>query len=187
MEENKGKAEATHSRVREGEFRIWDISPEQVLAGAKKFLEYVGYELLPEDYIGFVRPDFRARRKASGKEYQVVGVVARGLEEAVPACARLLSLKAVLGDAADYVLALPMVNEYLLIEFFMEDKGRWYFGMKDNELMMWLLKPDEDVTWCILGSPRDRHFNNFFVLSKFSIEQYINAKLLPQLLEEEEY
>ncbi|MEE9202694.1 MAG: hypothetical protein V3U31_05845 [Dehalococcoidia bacterium] len=187
MEKDKGGAEATHSQVREGDFRIWDISPEEALSGVKKFLEYAGYELLPEDYIGFLRPDFRARRQASGKEHQVVGVVASGIEDAVEGCTRLMAMKAVLGDAADYALALPMVNEYLLIEFFMEDKGRWYFGMKDHELMMWLLKPDEEVTWCILGSPRDRHFNNFFVLSDFSVEQYISAKLLPDILAEEEY
>ncbi|MDP6101113.1 MAG: hypothetical protein QGH66_06835 [Dehalococcoidia bacterium] len=187
MDKDREKAEGTHSQVREGDFRIWDISPEAALCGVKDFLEYAGYELQPEDYIGFLRPDFRARRQDKGKEFQVVGVLANGIEDAVLGCIRLMAMKAVLGDAADYALAMPMVNEYLMIEYFMEDRGRWYFAMKDHEIMMWLLKPDEEITWCILGSPRDRHFNNFFVLPDFSVEQYINAKLLPGILEEEEY
>lgn len=184
--EEKHPSEATHPKVREGDFRIWDVPREEVIKGVRHFLEYVGYELMPLDCIGFVCPDFRARRKAGDKEYQVVGVVGKSLDDVIEGCARLLAIKAVLGEAPDYVVALPPVNEYLLIEFFIEEKGRWFFAMKEHGISLWLHNPNDDTTWCILGSPKDRHFNNYFVLTTMSIDQYINMKLTKELLLEEE-
>jgi len=173
-------------KIREGEFRSYDVSVPEMIEWTKKFLPYVGYELLPEDYIGFVRPDFRARRRAGDKTFEVIGVVRGGIDEAVEGYARLLAMKATLGDEPDYVLVLPPVNEYLLIEFLMEDKGKWFYEIKKHQFMMWLGNPTQETMWCILGSPRDTRFNDFFVLTKMNIDFYIGMKLAQEEWAEEE-
>src|SRR3989304_8977657 len=94
--------------------------------------------------------------------------------------------RAVLGEGVDYALVLPPVNEYLLLEFLQEEKGRWFFGMKEQGLMMWLCNPANDSLWCILGAPRDRRFDNYFILTKFQVEPVISQRLSAQLLAEEE-
>ena len=173
-------------RIKEGDFRHYDFSVAEVLEATEKFLKYVGYELLPREWVGFVQPSFRARRKAGEKTYELVGVVMKGLEESVQGCAQLQALKAVLGEEIDYALVLPPVNEYLLLEFLQEEKGRWFFGMKEQGLMMWLCNPANDSLWCILGAPRDRRFDNYFILTKFQVEPVISQRLSAQLLAEEE-
>jgi hypothetical protein len=173
-------------KVREGEFRSYDFSTEEILAWAKKFLSYVGYELLPPQYIGFTQPDIHAKRGEGEKTYEIVAMVGSGLGEVVDNYAKLSSLKTSLGEKADYVLILPPVNEYLLIEFLTEDKGRWFYEIKDREFMMWLGNPQEETMWCILGSPRDNKFNDFFIfpVKGMSFDAFIAMRLAREEWEE---
>ena len=185
MEES---GEVKKERIKEtGPFREWVFAPEELLAEAKRFLEYVGYELEPASPIGSVCPDFRARRQTERTTYEIVGVVGRHLDAVPDACARLRQVKAVLGEAADYVIVLPPVNEHLIIEFFTEDRGKHYFELKQDDIALWLCNPDAQTMWCAIGGCRDKRFDNYFVLGKFPMgfDQIITLRLGPEEWDEE--
>jgi len=119
----------------------------------RRFLEQVGYEWKPADYVGLVQPDFRAKRKVEGRRYEIFGLLRESMDEAVEALIRLSTIRAVNAEA-DCVVVLPSINEYLLIEFLMDERGRWYFGMKDAKLTVWFVNPDNKTTMCVIGGPR---------------------------------
>ena len=185
MEEDQNEEERPE-RIKEGEFREWYFPTPEILEWTKEFLQIAGYELEPPCYIGFVQPDFHAKRKTEKRSYEVVGMVRQHFDEALEGFARLLAVKAVLGDRADYVLVLPPVSEYLMLEFFRAEKGRWYFEMKRNKFMLWLSNPDEEFTWCIVGGPQDRLFEEYFALGKMPLDPVLAMQLSREAWEEEE-
>ncbi|MFA4916561.1 MAG: hypothetical protein WC560_07815 [Syntrophales bacterium] len=175
-------------RIKEGEFREWYFPIEEVLEWTRKFLEEeVGYKLQPSSYIGFVQPDFHAKRKTEKREYEVVGVGCQHYNEAVDGLAKLMALKAVLGDSADYVLVLPPVSEHLMLEFFRSEEGRWYFEIKRQEFMVWLCNPDEEFTCCIVGGPQDRLFEEYFLFGKMPLDMSLSMQLSGVSWDAEEY
>jgi len=183
------QVEKSKKRVSTGAFRHYVFDASEVLNEAKRFLQQVGYELKPPSYIGFVQPDFQARRQTESRSYEIVGIVRENLDQAVEALIKLSAIKAVKDDV-DCVLALPPVNEYLLIEFLKEEEGRWYFAMKDAKLIVWFCNPDEQTTWCVIGAPKDNLFQEHFLFSKMSFDQYMSmmaAELFRKRLEEEEF
>jgi hypothetical protein len=168
--------------VSEGAFRHYVFDPPEVLAEAKRLLQKVGYELKPAVYIGLVQPDFRAKRKVEERTYEIVGIVRENIEQAVEALIRLAAIKAVRRDI-DCILVLPPINEYLLIEFLMEEKGRWFFGMKDAGLTVWFCNPEEHTTMCAIGAPSDLDFHKYFHMSGIGFDGYIAARA-PHLIKE---
>ena len=181
--------EQSKQRVSDGEFRHYVFESPELLAEAGRLLQQVGYELKPTSYIGFVQPDFRAKRKTASDRYEVVGLVRESLDEAVEAIIRLAAIRAVKADV-DCVLVLPPINEYLLIEFLMGEDGRWYFGMKDARLTVWFCNPQDHTTMCAIGGPRDADFQKHFYLSKMSFDAYMTTRgvhlIQKRLMEEEE-
>ena len=175
-----------NDKIREGEFRSWSFPPEKIREWTRVFLSDAGYELLPPDYIGFVLPAIYGRRKEGEKTYDIVGFDAPDMETSTEALAKLAAARAVLGDRADYVLVLPPVSEYLMLEFFRAEKGRWYFEMKRNKFMLWLSNPDEEFTWCIVGGPQDRLFEEYFALGKMPLDPVLAMQLSREAWEEEE-
>ncbi len=123
------QVEGSRERVSDGEFRHYVFDASEVLAEAQRLLQQVGYELKPTCYIGLVQHDFRAKRKTENGTFEIVGIVRENIDQAVEGLTQLAAIRAVKQEA-DCVLVLPPINEYLLIEFLMEEKGRWYFGMK---------------------------------------------------------
>ncbi len=182
-------AQESLKRVSDGEFRHYVFGLSELQAETQRFLTQVGYELKPAGYIGLVQPDFRAKRKGDGRSYELVGLVREGLDQAVDALVKLAAIKAVRRDV-DCVLVLPPANEYLLIEFLMEEKGRWYFGMKDARLMAWFCNPDNHTTICVIGAPSDKDFQKHFYLSQMSFDDYMSIRashlIQERLLAEEE-
>ncbi len=176
-------------RVSEGEFRHYVFDTSELLAEAQRFLQGVGYELKPTRYIGLIEPDFRAKRKTEGASYKIVGMVRDSLDDAIEALVKLAAMRAADRDI-DCILVLPPINEYLLIEFLMEEKGRWYFGMKDTRLTVWFCNPDDHTTMCVVGAPMDRDFQQHFFMSKMSFDDYMSARashlIAERLLAEEE-
>jgi hypothetical protein len=178
--------EARLERIIEGEFRDWSFPIEDVLRWVRAFLQDAGYEVLPQEYIGLVKPDIYARRKEGDRTFEVVVMGAQHTDMAVDALTRLAAVQSVLGDKADYALVMPPISEFLLLEFLREDKGRWYYAMKELKQMMWLANPDEEYTWCLVGEPQDKVFREFFAGGKMSVDFVLGRELAQQRWEEEE-
>jgi hypothetical protein len=182
-------AEESRKRISEGEFRHYVFSVPELHAEVQRFLGQVGYESRSTPYIGLVQPDFRARRKTGNSTHELVGMIRDSLDQGIEALVKLAAIKAVRRDL-DCVLVLPPANEYLLIEFLMEEKGRWYFGMKDARLMVWFCNPDNHTTICVIGAPSDKDFQKHFYLSQMSFDDYMSIRashlIQERLLAEEE-
>ena len=176
------QAGESKKRVSEGAFRHYVFDASEVLTEAKRLLQKVGYELKPAAYIGLVQPDLRAKRKVQGRTYEIVGIVQENMEQAVEALIRLAAIRAVRKDI-DCILVLPPINEYLLIEFLTEEKGRWFFGMKDAGLTVWFCNPEEHTTMCVIGAPADPDFHKYFHMGGIGFDGYIAARA-PHLIKE---
>lgn len=185
----QNRGQLPKDRVSEGEFRHYVFPLSEIISETQRFLGQVGYELRPDDHIGLVKPDFRARRKVGDKRYDIAGLFRESLDEAVEGLIRLAAIRAVSKDI-DLALVLPPINEYQLIEFLMEERGRWYFGMKDARLMIWFVNPDNRTTWCVIGGPSDRTFLKHFFMSQSSFDEYMNVRAVhliqERLMAEEE-
>lgn len=175
-----------NDRIKEGEFREWAFPIEEVLRWIRTFLEDTGYEILPQEYIGLVMPHIQARRKEGDRTFEIVVMGAQHTDTAVDAMIRLAATASVLGDKADYILVMPPISEFLLLEFLREDKGRWYFAMKELKMTMWLANPDEEFTWCLVGEPQDKLFREMFAGGKMSVDFVLSRELVQQRWEEEE-
>ena len=182
-------AEGQKQRISEGEFRHYVFSLEELRAGTDRFLKQAGYELKPQRFIGLVEPDFRARRKGGDGTLEIAGMVRENMDQALDALIRLAAVKAASRDI-DCVLVLPPINEYVLIEWLTEEKGRWYFGTRDSRLMIWFCNPDNHTMICVIGSAADRDLVKHFHMSQMSFDEYISARLQDfirdRLLAEEE-
>ena len=173
------EAKAGQGRIKEGEFREWSFPIAEVLEWCRTFLKDAGYEVLPGEYVGLVKPDIHAHRKETGKTYDIFVIGAQHTDTAVNALTRLAALKTVAGDEADYVMVMPPISEYLMLDFLREDKGRWYYAMKELKFNMWLANPDEEFIWCMVGEPQDKVFRGMFVGGKMSVD-FVLARELAQ-------
>lgn len=177
--------EAPQGRIKEGEFREWAFPVFEVLKWTKTFLADAGYEILSPRHLGLVQPDIHAQRKDAGRTYDMVVTGAQHTEAAPGALTRLAAASTALGPGADYVLVMPPISEYLLLDFLREDRGRWYFAMKELKMMLWLANPDEEFTWCLVGEPQDRVFRGFFAAGKISVDFVLGRELTQGRWEEE--
>ena len=150
-----------NKRIQDGEFREWYFPIAEVLNWVRKFLGDIGYELLPPKPFGSVLPDFHARRKEGETFYEIVGIGAQHVDTAVEVLPKLIAIKSFLGDKADYVLVLPPISEYLLLEFFRQDEGKRYFVINEQRFAVWLANPDEESVWSCVGGSHDKLLSSF--------------------------
>lgn len=167
-----------------------EFSIEEVKNCLTKFLEYAGYREKSEADIGFVKPDIYAERRDRNKKYEIVGVVREGLEAGeegvLSGLKDLCAVKCFLGAEADYVLALPPTSERLMIAFLIEEKD-WYFPIKDQELMIWLVNPKKETVNSIIGWPIDETFRDFFENpDTITFDALIGRQAAQKMVEEEE-
>ena len=187
MEEKKGKKKFTSADLIKNRqlFRHYEFTNEQVLKGAEQFVELAGYELLEPDYMGFVRPALHAKRRGEDFSHEIVGVTRQNVDEARDGLTDLLSIQAVTESVFDYALLTPPLNEYQFLEFFREDNGRWLRQINESRLMMWMCNPDKETVWCLAGEPRDKTFEDYFIMSRgggiSNISSFIRS---PQILQE---
>ncbi|MBI2857457.1 MAG: hypothetical protein HYX90_00145 [Chloroflexi bacterium] len=174
-------------RIKEGDFREWSFPIAEILEWVRSFLRDAGYQILPSQSLGFVTPDIFARRSEGGKTYQIVCIGAQHTDSAVAALTRLAAVRSNLGDRADYVLAMPPISEFLMLQFLREAEGRWYFAMKDAKIMMWLANPDQEFTWCVVGEPQDKVFRGMFAGGKMTVDFLLSRELAANRWNEEEY
>lgn len=171
-------------KVTEGPFRAYAASIEDVRKGTEMFLRSVGYELLTPEYVGFVRPDFHARRTEGTQSYDIALVVEPKIEEACDGFVKLAAMKASRGSGLEYGVVLPPINEYLLLEWLQDDRGRNFYELKRQEYMLWMYNPVEEAMWCWVGGPKDRAFASHFVLPGVPPDTIV-AQRLSWVLEEE--
>lgn len=140
----------------------YEFSNEQVLQGVKDFLRYVGYTL-EEQTRAEGELTFSARRKEGDITYKVVGLVRHNMKEVADGIACLWKLRKQSGDeTADYVIALPPVQERYLIDYMRADDYKLYKELRQSGFLVWICNPQERSVWCCQGSPRDRRFNEYF-------------------------
>jgi len=185
VSEKSFTSEEMIGRFRQVPELAYEFSAEEVLGATTKFLQYVGYQLQPLSPVGSVQPDFHAKREAGATVYEVVGLVGHSLNEMDDLFARLAAMKNILGEGVDYVLVLPPVSERRLLDFLFGKKGKWYLDLKQEQFMLWLSNPKEETMWCIMGSPKDNLFSDYFILSKMSLDTILGMKLSQELLQEE--
>jgi hypothetical protein len=183
------KVEAPKQRVSDGEFRHYVFGLSELRAETERFLKQAGYDLKPSKFIGVVEPDFRAKRRVDHSALELAGMVRENMEEALEALVKLAAIRAANKDV-ECVLVLPPINEYVLIEWLTDEKGRWYFGTKDCRLMIWFCNPDNHTMICVVGSAIDREMVKHFYLSQMSFDDYISVRhqdfIRDRILAEEE-
>lgn len=163
----------------------YEFNAHQVTDGVRRFLKYVGYRVEPGPPGLTPSPDFYARRQEGEATYVIAGVVTTQLEKVTESLNRLGRVKETLGEEADYVLALPPVSEFHLINFLGDEGGKQYAEIKRNRVMLWLCNPDEESVWCLIGQARDRRFYDYFKFGKMNIPQFFGARFGPRSPEED--
>ncbi|MDP6493863.1 MAG: hypothetical protein QGI09_00245 [Dehalococcoidia bacterium] len=133
----------TKLKIREGQFRSYEVSSRQILAGTKKLLKAAGYVFLPTKHIGLVKPTFRAKREWQEGSNEIVGIVRSSIKKAIDGFVYLAAARSVLGDSVEYALVLPPINEYLLLEFLQGDDAKIAFNSKYLADVLSVLKQDE--------------------------------------------
>lgn len=173
-------------RISEGEFRHYVFSRAEVRAQTEELLREAGYTLKPARYVGLVQPDFRARRSGGGPTFEILGLFCDGLEQALETLILLAAIRAADRDA-DCVLVMPPVNEYQLIEWLTDNNARWYFGMRDSQIMLWFVNPEKGSTICFIGTPADTQLSkHFYMKGVMSFDNRASLFLRNRLLAEEE-
>mgnify|MGYP001029267917 CR=1 FL=1 len=185
MSEKAFTSEEMIRRLRQVPELAFEFSAEEVSSATTQFLQYVGYQLQPLSPIGSVQPDFHAKREAGATVYEIVGLVGHSLNDVADLFAKLAAMKRIHSERVDYVLVLPPVSERRLLDFLSDNKGEWYSDIKQEQFMFWLCNPQQETVWCILGSPKDNLFNDYFVLSKLSLDSALGMRFSRELLEEE--
>jgi hypothetical protein len=158
---------------------------EELIHTVERFLDYAGYRRNAPKYIGFVRPDIDATKAKDQKEYRIIIVTRSQIEEALDGFRDLLALKYYLGRGCDYVLVLPPVSEFTMIEFLIQ-KEEWYYEIKREGFMIWLCNSGLETVSCIIGWPLNEEFKEYFAnptLANF--DHYIGQMAGRKLMEEE--
>ena len=140
----------------------YDFTPEQVLEEINRFFPFIGYKM--EDLTGLDekgKPEFWVKREDSGKTFEIAGVVSQDMTKAGDGVILLDSIKERLGDSLEYVVVVPPVNEYHLIQFLCNDDNKWYKKLQEGGYMIWLCNPSEKAIWCPFGAPKDKKILEF--------------------------
>ncbi len=146
-------------------YRQYDEEPlflkHEVIKTLHGFLDYAGYDVVPEKPVGFMKPDIAAVNKEGKVKDEIIFVVREGVNEAVEGFRELAAAKCFRQNNIDYVLALPPVSEHYLIEFLIEQE-EWFYPIKDHLLQLWLVNPEKEKVDCLIGWPRNDDFKHYF-------------------------
>jgi len=144
----------------------YEFTNEEVFEAAKKFLEYVGYQLAGQDKLANVKEKlaFRAKRKDSKTKvvHEIIGVVRHDMTEVDDGIASLDILKGMFGNHIDYSIMVPPINERYLIDYMCKDDYKSLKKIQKEHYMIWLCNPEEKSVWSAFGAPRDQLFNEYF-------------------------
>ncbi len=164
----------------------YEFSAQEVLDGVRQFLQYAGYEIKPPSLIGSEKPDFYANCQVGDTIYTFVGIVGTDLESVIKNIDKLRTMKSVLGDDAECVLALPPISEFHLINFLSEAGGKHYTEFDREHIMLWLCYPSEETIWCFIGTVRDQRLYEYFKFGKLNTPQFFRMRFGPPASLQEE-
>ena len=168
----------TKLKIREGQFRSYEVSSRQILAGTRKLLKAAGYVFLPTKHIGLVKPTFRAKREWQEGSNEIVGIVRSSIKKAMDGFVYLAAARSVLGDSVEYALVLPPINEYLLLEFLQGDDAKIGKEIKEQRFILWMYTPTEDALMSFGGRrTSDPLFNMSPLLPGFLSKQLLDRHL----------
>ncbi len=142
----------------EGEFRAYVFSMREVLKGTKDLLRAAGYSMQSPVPAGLVKPSFRARRTWAGRQNEIFAVARPELSIAVDGLVYLSAARSILGSSVEYVLLLPPINEYLLIEFLADSDYLVQREMDRNRISLWMCNPAEEALVSFVGLSCDPVF-----------------------------
>ena len=112
-------------------------------------------------YVGFTLPDLYVERKEGNKTHRIIGVIKKDLSLALEGYRELAAAKCFWGNKADYALILPPVSEYFTLAFLIREE-EWWFPIKEQAFMMWLVNPEREKVDCLVGWPSDNAFKDYF-------------------------
>lgn len=185
IDEQAGRGEVDFAGI------IGKLTREQMLNDVNQLLTDECYSLVPVQPIGTVTPDFHGRREGEKRVYEIVGVLCMSPDGVVPGYNQLVEMEKVLGDRAEYALAVHQMPEYLLYDILEADKGKLYIDMKERQHMMWVcyITPDGSTsTWCFLGGSRDPMLERrFSVIRQLTAEAMVGPRVTAMLMEEEDF
>ena len=150
--------DSSKPKITAGPVRFYDVSARKVLSGTRALLCAAGYVLLPNDPVGFVKPSFRARRQWGQQSNEILCVARPSLRRTLDGLVHLAAAREVLGDSVEYVLLLPLISEYHLLEFLQADDDRIGKEMKKRGFILWVYNPVEDAVFSFTGASRDPVF-----------------------------
>ena len=155
----------------------YECTLEEVLEGVKKFLQYVGYEILPETLISSYKAEFYAKRH----DYEIAGILRYNMQEMADGLTNIRIMKEAVGDKIDCILTLPPVHELWLHEFFASEEGiKWFTVIKDEGLLIWLCNPMDMTVCSLFNAPRDKLFKDYFgAYSYLDLMGMVEGLLLP--------
>ncbi|MFC2028066.1 hypothetical protein ACFLU3_05215 [Chloroflexota bacterium] len=157
----------------------YEFSEQEILDGVMQFLQYAGYQIKSPSLIGSENPDFYASRQVGDTMYTFVGIVGIDLESVMANIDRLKRMKSSLGDDAEYVLALPPISEFHLINFLSKAGGKHYSEFDREHITLWLCYPNEETVWCFIGTARDQRLYEYFKFGKLNTPQFFRTRFGP--------
>jgi len=151
------------------------------------FLTKAGYTLRDPEYVGFVLPHVWAEKVVGEKKYTIFSVIKASLDEALDGFRDLTSMKHKMGKDCDYLLILPTVSEYLMIEFLTTGRA-WYYDIKREAFLVWISEVNKHSMTSILGWPLDDGFKEWFSNPGVAgFDGYVGQIMNRKMLEEEDY
>ena len=140
----------------------WEVLEiAELLKTTTKFMDYVGYSQEKKQPIGFVKPDVICKRTLEKKTWQIVLIIKPDIEHLLEGLRDLQAIKSKLGSGWDYGVVLPPVSEYDMIEFLVGEED-WFYEIKKNGFMIWLVNPERETVVSLIGGPRDPKFKDYF-------------------------
>jgi len=162
-----------------------DTKPAELeghLENVGNLLTRAGYSLKEPEYVGFVRPHIWAEKVVGKEKFTIYSVFRDSLDTALDGFRDLAAMKQKMGNKCDYLLLLPTVSEYLMIEFLTTGHA-WYYDIKKEAFLVWISTLKEQNVTSILGWPLDDGFKDLFsnpVVAGFDgyVAQIMNRKML---------
>ena len=144
-------------------------------AETEEFLQRAGYKTSREKRLLFAQASLYGERD----EWRIVCQVETELNRAIEGLKSLCTAKCLLGDKADYALALPPMKEHHLIEFLTEGDA-WFNDLRSQFFMIWVVNHQSHSLDNIIGSPRDKELEKVFSHNLYpGFMRYLN-KILDQ-------
>ena len=133
------------------------ITAKELVGEVQRLLQSADYQLeepeIPKEFMG--KPDFYGKRQDGEATHEICGLVRGGLKDLPRAITHLWTIKRQLGNAINYAIALPPVDEKDLVDFLHADKNKFLKKIKREEIQIWLYNPEDKNVCSVFGPTWD--------------------------------